>query len=78
MIFVKGHVGWNRYKERIRKGHGETFMGLTAKPPPDWAHRLVDKQRTVVQKLQAEGKDTKAAKRLLAVYKELLRILSRA
>lgn len=52
-------------------------MGLTAKPPPDWANRLVEKQETVVQSLRAEGKDTKAAERLLAVYKELLRVLSR-
>ena len=52
-------------------------MSLAAKSPPDWANRLVEKQKTVVQDLRAEGKDTKAAERLLAVYTELLRILSR-
>jgi hypothetical protein len=40
------------------------------------AHMRVARQRKLIRKLVAEGKDAESARRLLATYEELLQILS--
>lgn len=41
----------------------------------EYAQRRIDEQERVVDKLKAEGEDTRAAERLLAIYRDLLAAL---
>ena len=51
-------------------------MSTAEEPVFTVARVRVARQRKLIRKLMAEGKDTETARRLLATYEELLEILS--
>jgi hypothetical protein len=50
---------------------------LNEKLDAERARKRVEDQESKIQSLRADGKDTKAAERLLAIYRELSRVLRR-